>query len=426
MNKPEYKSRLIDKTIDEYLSVAKAVCVEGPKWCGKTWTCSYHAASEYLVGDPTNNFTNRRLAELAPLEVLKGARPRLIDEWQEVPSLWDAVRMTVDNNSEKGQYLMTGSSTPVNKGVMYSGTGRIVKIRMHTMSLFESGDSDGRISLRDVCSDDFNDTVFTKDVSLEHLAYLIVRGGWPDNIGVDASKAGILPGSYLENVVNEDIRRLDDTVKFETEKLWLLLRSLARNESTMVSGAALSRDVSESENETLSDDTIAKYIDAFSRLFLLENQKPFSPNIRSSLRVRQKEKRHFCDPALACGALGITPSRLMKDLDMFGFLFEALVERDLRIYAESFGAELFHYRDDMNNEIDAVIEMNDGEWCGIEIKLGANKIDEAAANLLKIKKVITDNGGRPPKALCVVCGLTNAAYRRPDGVTVVPVTSLKN
>ena len=426
MDKTLYKPRLIDSVIKEYLLVAKAICIEGPKWCGKTWASSFQASSEFYVGDPTNNFSNRRLAEIDPSKVLEGDNPRLIDEWQEVPYIWDAVRMEVDKSSKKGQFILTGSSTPIRKGVLHSGAGRIVKLRMHTMSLFESGDSDGKVSLKDICNNVFEKNFLIDSLDIEHLAYLIVRGGWPDNIKCAAGKEGILPKGYLDSVVFEDIQKLDENVKYETHKLQLLLRSLARNESTTVSSLSLTKDILASEKEIVSDETITRYINSFSRLFLFENQRPFSPNVRSSLRVKQAEKRHFCDPALACAALNLNVTKLIKDLDTFGFMFEALVERDLRIYAESFGGELYHYQDYKGNEIDAVVELENGDWCGIEIKLGANKIDEAAQKLLKIKKSIIENGGKGPKSLCIICGLTNAAYKRPDGIYVIPITSLRD
>lgn len=426
MNIKDYKPRLIDNKIKEYLNLAKAICIEGPKWCGKTWTSTYHSSSQYYVGDPSNNFTNRRLAEMDPLKVLCGDLPRLIDEWQEVSSLWDATRMKVDETNLKGQYILTGSSTPIRKGVLHSGTGRIFKLRMHTMSLFESGDSDGKVSLKEICGNYFDETILTGDVDLEKIAYLIVRGGWPDNINVPKEKAGVLPRGYIDSVLYEDIQKLDENVKYETKKINLLLRSLARNESTTITNLSLSKDISATDKGLVSDETINKYLNSLSRLFLIDNQKPFSPAIRSSLRIKQGKKRHFCDPALACAALNLNEAKLMSDLDTFGFMFEALVERDLRIYAQTFNAELFHYQDYSNNEIDAVIELEDGNWCAIEIKLGANQIDSAAAKLIKINKDISEHGGKPAQSLCVVCGLSNAAYKRPDGVYVVPLTSLKN
>lgn len=420
-----YKQRVIDSTLKKYLEVCGAVCVEGPKWCGKTWTSSYHSNSEYLVGDPNNNFTNRQLAELNPSMILQGETPRMIDEWQEVPAIWDAVRAEVDKRHQKGQIILTGSSTPKTKGIMHSGTGRIVSLRMNTMSLYESGDSSGKVSLQALCNGEL-EMQMLEEVELEKLAYYIVRGGWPENICVSEGSAHIMPQAYMEGVIKEDLNKLDDGVEYNRHKLTLLLKSLARNETTTVADSALLNDIIENDNESMSRNTIIKYLEALNRLFLFQNQSPFSPNLRSSLRVKQGEKRHFSDPAMACAMLNLTPQKLMSDLNTFGFLFEAMVERDMAIYAQSFGAKLFHYQDYKGNEIDAVVELNDGEWCAFEIKLGAKKIDEGANNLNKVCADIEKNGGKPPKVKCVICGLSNAAYQRSDGVFVVPITALKN
>ena len=424
-DKKEYKRRVIDKSIDTYLQVSGAICVEGPKWCGKTWTSAYHSNSEYLVGDPTNNFSNRQLAELNPTLILQGDTPRLIDEWQEVPSIWDATRSEVDKRHKKGQIILTGSSTPKTKGIMHSGAGRIVKLRMNTMSLYESGDSSGKVSLSELC-DGKLDMQLLEEVSLEKIATCIVRGGWPENIAVTTEIAHLMPRAYMDTVVDEDLNNLDDDVEYNKHKVQLLLRSLARNESTTVSDLSLLKDIQQQDSESMSRNTIAKYLEALERLFLFNNQAPFSPNLRSSLRVKQSEKRHFSDPAMACALLNITPDKLLADLNTFGFLFESLVERDLSIYAQAFGAKLFHYQDYKNNEIDAVIELEDGDWCAFEIKLGAKKIDEGAENLIKVCNDIVENGGKAPKIMCVICGLSNAAYVRPDGVFVVPITALKD
>lgn len=423
-DKREYKRRVIDKTIERYLQVSGAICIEGPKWCGKTWTSAFHSNSEFLVGNPANNFSNRQLAELNPSMILQGDTPRLIDEWQEVPSIWDATRAEVDYRHKKGQIILTGSSTPKTKGIMHSGAGRIVRLRMNTMSLYESGDSSGKVSLFDICNGNLTMQML-EEVSLERLAFYIVRGGWPENISVDEDKAHLMPRSYMQTVVEEDINNLDDEIEYNRHKVELLLRSLARNETTTVSDSSLLKDIIEQDNESMSRNTIAKYLQALSRLFIFNNQIPYSPNLRSSLRVKQAEKRHFSDPAMACALLNITPEQLLNDLNTFGFLFEALVERDLAVYAQSFGGKLFHYQDYKNNEIDAVIELENGDWCAFEIKLGAKKIDEGAENLVKVSSDIEQNGGKPPKVKCVICGLSNAAYVRPDGVFVVPITALK-
>lgn len=418
-----YKERVIDESVKRYLDTFGAVCIEGPKWCGKTWTSSYHSNSEFLIGDPSNNFQNRNLAEISPSIVLEGATPRLLDEWQEVPSLWDAVRSVVDKRGIKGQFILTGSSTPKKKGILHSGAGRIGKLRMRTMSLYESGESSGEISLIDICNSKFKQCL-TGNVRLQDLAYYIVRGGWPGNLNVAKENVSLLPESYIDAIINDDSQRIDG-IKYDTHKMKLLLRSLARNESTTATKQKLLDDVKGYDNETIDYDTISKYIDVFERLFLLDNQLPYAFGIRSSKRIKQSEKRHLCDPALACALLKITPEKLIGDLQTFGFLFEALCERDLKIYAESFGGTLYHYQDYDNKEIDAVIELNNGEWCAFEIKLGANQIDKAAESLLNIKKEIIKSGGIPPKVLCIICGMSNAAYLREDGVYVVPITALK-
>lgn len=425
VDKKEYKKRVIDTTIETYLEVSCAICIEGPKWCGKTWASAFHSNSEFLVGDPTNNFSNRQLAELNPSLILQGQTPRMIDEWQEVPSIWDATRAEVDIRHKKGQIILTNSSTPKTKGIMHTGTGRIVRLRMNTMSLYESGDSSRKISLKELCNDKLTMQMLD-EISLEKLAIFIVRGGWPENIFIDDKNVHLMPRAYMDNVINEDLNNLDDGVEFDKHKMSLLLKSLARNESTTISNLSLLKDIITNDDESMSRNTIAKYLEALNRLFIFNNQAPFSPNIRSTLRVKQSEKRHFSDPAMAAALLNITPEKLLSDLTTFGFLFEGLVERDLAIYAQSFGAKLFHYQDYKNNEIDAVIELENGDWCAFEIKLGAKKIDEGAKNLIKVCNDIEKSGGKAPKIKCVICGLSNAAYQRTDGVYVVPITALKN
>ena len=424
MEKKGYRPRIIDNKIEEYLGVFGALCIEGPKWCGKTWTSSFHSRSEIYLGDPAGNFQNRNLAELSPDLVLQGETPRLIDEWQEAPPLWDAVRFHVDQSSEKGLFILTGSSTPNHKGILHSGAGRIARIRMRPMSLYESGDSSGMVSLGDLCADRM-ESVMTGEVRLTDLIGYILRGGWPASLGLSIKEASLLPQQYLDAIVDDDVYRIDG-VKRDTTKIRLLLRSLARNESTTATNRSLKNDVKEKDDEDIDVDTIASYLDIFSRLFLIENQQPFSSKIRSSVRVKQAEKRHFADPSLAAALLGATEEKLLGDLNTLGFLFEALCERDLRIYTDAFGGQLYHYQDYQNREVDAVIQLPGGEWCAFEIKLGANQIDEAAAVLVKLKNDIAkEPGGIPPKVLCVVCGMSNAAYKRADGVYVVPITALR-
>lgn len=424
MEREDYRPRLIDNIIDSYLEAFGAVCVEGPKWCGKTWTSSYHCKSEIMLGNPDGNFQNRQLAQMSPSLVLEGETPRLIDEWQEVPQLWDAVRYKVDQSGNKGQFILTGSATPNHKGILHSGAGRIAKLRMRPMSLFESGNSSGDISLRDICEGRIEPKILG-EVDLRKLIDFIIRGGWPANQETTLKQAAYLPIQYIRAVLDDDVYRIDN-VKRDKHKMELLLRSLARNEATTVTNKKLKNDIKEIDNEDIDVETVAAYLDVFQRLFLTDNQKPFEAKLRSSIRIKQAEKRHLSDPSLAAALLNATPEMLLNDLNTLGFLFEALCERDLKIYAESFDADLYHYQDYNNNEMDAVIAMPDGKWCGFEIKLGANQIDMAAENLIKIKNEIKANGGIAPDSLCVICGLSNAAYQRPDGVFVVPITALRN
>ena len=425
MKKDGYKKRLIDAKVDRYLETFGAVCIEGPKWCGKTWTSEAHSQSEIFLGDPAGNFQNRKLAEMSPEVVLDGAHPRMIDEWQEVPPLWDAVRYTVDKTGEKGQFILTGSSTPNHKGVMHSGAGRIASLRMRPMSLFESGASSGQVSLSDLCHDRLN-PIMTGEVDLKFLVDKIVRGGWPANQDISEDKAMLLGTEYLEAIVKDDAFRVDG-IKRDVHKMRLLLKSLARNESTTATIKKIKNDIKEKDAEDIDAETVSSYLNLYERLFLIDNQPPFSTKIRSFVRVKQGEKRHFSDPSLACAALKMTPDMLLGDLETLGFLFEALCERDLKIYADCFDASVYHYQDYNGKEIDAVIELNDGNWAAFEIKLGANQIDAAAKSLISIRDDIAkEEGGKPPKVLGVICGLSNAAYKRPDGVYVVPITALKD
>lgn len=424
MENKEYKQRLIDKNVENYLDAFGALLIEGPKWCGKTWTAEHHCNSTFYLEDPRNSFQNRRLAEIALEDTLEGDIPRLIDEWQEVPEYWDAIRYRVDKDTRKGQFILTGSTTVDKDRIRHSGAGRIAKLRMRPMSLYESGHSSGDISLEKLCCGNIK-TKLTGEVKLKDLIDLVVRGGWPANQSITIEKAGLLPKEYIKAILDNDIYKVDH-VKRDRHKMELLLKSLARNESTTVTNKKLKNDIKEIDDEDISRDTVADYMNVLDKLFLLDNQKPYGSSLRSSVRVKQAEKRHFVDPSLAVALLNATPDMLMNDLNTFGFLFESLVERDLRIYAESFDAKLYHYQDYTGKEIDAIVELPDGEWCGFEIKLGAGEIDDGAQSLLNVKKEILKDKKKAPRALCVICGMSNAAYKREDGVFVVPITALKN
>ena len=424
LTKKGYKNRLIDKTIEENLKIFGAISIEGPKWCGKTWTALNHANSVVYLNNTEDNFREKHLAEMDVNLVLGKEAPELIDEWQEVPAIWDAVRFRCDQDIEKGKYILTGSATPVTDKIHHSGAGRICRMKMYTMSLFETGDSSGEVSLKEL----FTGKVENKRVKkaeLQTLAELIVKGGWPEAIQMNVEGARKITRSYIDAILDKDITEIDG-VKRDRNKMEMLLRSLARNESTISSNSVLVKDIGDNVTEeelTVSRNTVSDYLDVLQRLHLIENQNSFMYKIRSRSNVGKYAKRHFTDPSLGCAALNITPEKLMNDLETFGFYFEALCERDLRIYAESIDAQLYHYRENNTGiEVDAIVEIADGEYGAIEIKLGSNQEEEAATNLKKFY----DSVEVKPKFMCIICGLYDAVVKRPDGIYVLPITALKN
>ena len=421
VDKSKYIPRLIDGTIKDYLSSFGAVCIEGPKWCGKTWTSIMHSSSVYLLTDPKDNFANRELAKLDVTKALEGTAPHLIDEWQVIPAIWDAVRFAVDEAGETGRFILTGSATPVQKGIHHSGTGRIATLQMHPMSLFESGDSEGVVSLQSVCEGEDIGVKTVKSPSLEELTGFVIRGGWPASLGKSSRSAALLPREYVHNFIEIDIGRMED-VEHDRIKVRKCLCSLARNESTTASANTIRKDIAETDDTSISPHTISAYLNAFKRVFLTNDIEPFSTFLRSPMRIKQTPKRHFCDPSIAAALMGATDRMLMRDLRTFGFLFESLALRDLQIYAEALDAKLLHYQDYNGLEMDAVIQFEDGRWNGFEVKLNPDQVDEAAENLLKIASCFHRN---PPVSLAVVVGKSGLAYRRPDGVYVLPLTSLK-
>lgn len=423
----EYKARLIDKEIENSMKAFGAINIVGAKWIGKTWAGRNYSKSEFLLMDPSGNYQNRRLAQTDISLIFEGNLPRLIDEWQEVPQIWDATRYKCDEDGIKGKFILTGSSvlSKEKKDVIkHSGAGRIKKLKMYPMSLYESGDSTGDVSLRDI----YNNKVKSKltgDVNLKDIIKLVLRGGWPGSLDVPFEEAIKMPKEYIKEILDTDIERISN-VKRDINKVMLLLRSLSRNESTTASIAKLTNDIKEFDNEDIDVKTVTEYLSDLNKLYLIENQLPYSSNIRSSMRVKQMEKRHFVDPSIGTSILNMTVDMCINDLFSFGFYFEAMVERDLRIYAEANGWNLFHYQDYDDNEFDAVIEFDDGNYAAFEIKLGVSQIDDAANNLIKISNMIKEKGNKPPKSLCIICGLANAIYTREDGVIVIPITALKN
>lgn len=420
-----YIPRIADGLLADCLKAFGAVCVEGPMWCGKTSTAMRQARSACMIGDPKDNFaTRRRVAIDIAFAFADASAPHLIDEWQEFPALWDATKYYVDSHPGCGRLILTGSSTPPEKGILHSGAGRIADFRMRPMSLWESGASEGSVSLETVCKGERLGIVTNRRPELSEIVELVVRGGWPGSIGVPLQAAVKIPIAYANRLINRKLPEMEDFPR-DKHKIELLLRSLARNESTMAGITTIRRDISEADGIEIDERTISAYINAFDRLFVTENIRPFSPTLRSGIRIKQAEKRRFCDPSIAAALLKATPARLERDLNTLGLLFESLVLRDLLCYAEAFGASVFHYRDYEDREADAVIEMPDGEWTAVEVKLGVNQEDSAAKNLLDLRRRIVAKGGHPPKSLAIIVGLSSAAYRRPDGVYVLPITALR-
>ena len=425
MENKDYKRRLSDTKISQILENVPAICIEGPKWCGKTWTASNNSKSAIYIGDPANNFQNRRIAEANPESILVGNKPRLIDEWQEVPAIWDAVRFNVDKNGSNNQYVLTGSSTPKNKGVMHSGAGRIVRFAMDTMTLFETGDSNGEVSLRDIVQNREISGKNKESISLDKLAKLLVRGGWPQLVNHNNEFPQLIIKSYISNIINDDMQRIDGKVR-DVRKINMVLKSLSRNESTLVTNQKILQDIKTYSDESISVNTLEDYLDILRRLFLIDEIPAYASGLRSNIRVGKLPKRHFVDYSLPLALLDIDENKLLNDLVTYGFIFESLCLHDLKVYANVNDGKVYHYRDYSNNEIDAILEMGDKK-IAIEIKLNSNQIDNAANNLISInKKISSKNESMGFDAMCVICGMQDYAYKRDDGVYVVPITVLKN
>ena len=422
LRKENYIDRLIDKKIEEYLSVFGAISIEGPKWCGKTWASLNHANSKVLLDDD-------EIKEKAKLDlnlILNDEKPELIDEWNLIPEVWDAVRRKCDDTTEKGNYILTCSTKLTDaeqkEKIHHSGAGRIGKIEMHTMSLYESGDSTGKVSIQDMLNDNVKNEL-NERITLDELANLIIRGGWPSNIKNEGNKANIIPKSYIEAILDKDIH---DDKKRDVNKMNMLLKSLARNESTVATKSTLLKDIEEraGEKELIeSRITMDDYLDVLSRLHIIDNQDAYSENYRSPDRIGKSAKRHFTDPSLACACLDLTKDKLINDLKTFGFMFEALVERDLKIYMDYLDGKLFHFRDNVTGlEVDSILEFNGGEYAAVEIKLGYNQVEEAKKNLINF----SNNMVKKPKFMCVIVGYTDIIAKDPKtGIYIVPITALK-
>lgn len=421
----DYKPRLIDEKVEKYLGIFGAISIEGPKWCGKTRTAERHANSAVYLDDSTENFDARNKAMMDVSLILNEEAPELIDEWGEVPEIWDAVRHMCDKNSARGKYILTESTTLRKKEdedkIHHSGAGRIDKMKMYSMSLYESGESSGKASITDM----FNGTQKNcndKKYSYEDIARLIVRGGWPGNLEIPDKSEHILPRSYLKALLDNDINK--DGVERDRAKMEMLLKSLARNESTICTNKKIISDMMYDSNDYIKTNaTISDYLNVLNKLNILANDPAYSPNIRSSVSIGKNPKRHFTDPSLACAALGITKEKLMDDTLTYGFMFESLVERDLRIYMDYLDGKLYHYRDNKTgHEVDAIVELPDGEYGIIEIKLSSNGVEDAKESLLKFENSVV----KKPKFKCIIVGLWDAVVKDPVTNTyIVPLTSLR-
>jgi predicted AAA+ superfamily ATPase len=418
--KKKYLKRIVDKKLDSLLESSGAVLIKGPKWCGKTRTAEEWAASAVYLQDIDQKEYYSEMLQTKPSVLLEGETPRLIDEWQTAPILWDGVRFFVDQRGGSGHFILTGSAVPADNVTMHTGTGRIARLLMRPMTLFESSESNGSVSLNRLFSGD--DIKGTSSLTLEDIALALVRGGWPASIGERRPLALQHAENYVEAVIEEDISRVDGVGK-NPVNVRTLMQSLARNTSTAAKLTTIRNDIS--VDDPITEKTIASYVNALRRIFVIEDLHAWNPRMRSKTALRTSPVRHFVDPSIAAVLLRASPEGLMKDLKTFGLLFESLCIRDLRVYAQANDGGVFHHRDKNGLEADAVIELFDGRWGAIEIKLGEKTIDEAAENLKKLRdKVDLDKMGKP-SFLAIVTASVHA-YRRKDGVYVVPIGCLKD
>lgn len=421
-----YRKRVADDILKRKLEGKGAVLIEGPKWCGKTTTAEQIAASILYMDDPEKKEQNLTMSELNPKRLLKGAVPRLIDEWQLAPKLWDTVRFEVDHRGELGQFILTGSAVPADtKEIAHSGTGRFTWLTMRPMSLYESGDSTGDISLK-VLFENTEEVDGTANLGLDRLAFLICRGGWPQAIDMRDEIALDQARDYYDAVVHSDINRADHVQK-NPERVKRLMRSYARNQGGQVPNTVIAQDIAANDESPISEETVASYLDALRKIFVVEDMPAWNPNLRSKTAIRSSDTRYYIDPSIAAAALGVGPTDLLNDLKTFGFLFETLCVRDLRVFADALNGEVYHYRDKDGQECDAVIHLRNGKYGLIEMKLGGDKlIEEGAKSLKAMQKKIDTEKMKSPSFLMVLTGIGDYAYRRHDGVCVVPIGCLKN
>ena len=420
-----YKSRIADDLLQARLRRKGAVLIEGPKWCGKTTTAEQHAASILYMADPQKRKQNLQAAKMNVGNILNGAVPRLIDEWQIAPTLWDSVRFEVDQRNEVGQFILTGSSVPPKSDEIYhSGTGRFAKLLMRPMSLFESGESSGSVKLQDLFQ--HSDSIEGESkIDIAELAYLICRGGWPGALGLSREDALGQAFDYYDLVCDSDVSRVDDVAR-NTQRVRLLMRSYARHQGSMATVGTILSDMKANEASDLSDNTIYDYIKVLKKIFVIEDMPAWNPTLRSKTAIRTSDNRYFIDPSIATAALGIGPNDLIDDLETMGLFFETLAVRDLRVYADALDGQVYHYRDKSGLECDTVLHLRNGSYGLIEIKLGGDDLIESGAKSLKaLSEIIDTTRMHQPSFMMVLTGIGDFPYRRDDDVWVVPIGCLR-
>lgn len=422
----KYKKRIVDDILKRKILGKGAILIEGPKWCGKTTTAEQVAASVLYMDDPEKKDQNITMANLNPKRLLNGKTPRLIDEWQLAPKLWDAIRFEVDHRDSLGQFILTGSAVPIDTDeITHSGTGRFTWLTMRPMSLYESGESTGDVSLRDLF-DGIKEIDGESNLSLEQLAFLVCRGGWPKAVEMSYEIALEQAFDYYDVVVHSDINRADNLHK-NPERVMRLMRSYARNQGTQIPNTVIAKDILTNDEVSINEETVALYVNALKKIFVIEDMPSWNPKLRSKTAIRSADTRYYIDPSIAVAALGIGPNDLINDLKTFGFIFETLCIRDLRVFAESINGQVYHYKDKDGLECDAVIHLRNGKYGLIEIKLGGEKLIEEGANTLKsmVEKIDIEKM-QSPSFLMVLTGIGDYPYKRHDNVFVVPIGCLKN
>ncbi len=418
----KYLPRIVDSILKNKLEYMGAVVIEGPKWCGKSTTAKQFSKSVIELQDPDKKIQYDNISETKPSLFLEGEKPRLFDEWQMYPVIWDSIRTDVDRTGEKGQYILTGSAKPVENGIMHTGTGRISKLLMRTMSLYESGDSNGLVSLKDII--DGKEVSGVSNLELEDIINVMVRGGWPESLNISGDNKFKVAKEYVQSLINEEIRTVDG-VERDKIKMESLLKSVSRNVSTSTNKKTIINDISTIFKEEISRPTVDDYLTTLEKLFVLEYVPATNLNLRSSIQLRTNPKIELVDPSIVIASLGLKKEDLINDLNFTGFIFENMCYRDLKIYADSLGAELFYYRDNKDFEIDFILRCEDGKWGAVEVKLGAKQVEEAATNLKKFKEKVDIKKSGEPSFLLVLSG-AGLSYVREDGVYVVSIGNLKD